>query len=372
MAQYEEAGSTVVDNISHSGLSETTKESITAIINQFMASTGNQNVKVEEYTGGKAADNTVVVNVGKDVTVTEDPGAPVIIMSAEATRGADVVLKADAPRTVVASNQADNIVFEGNAGVTVETGGGNDNITTGNGNNTINVTGTGDSTINTGTGNDTVVVKGDGKVQIATAGGSNVIVLASDKAEVTVTGGSGFDQVQLADSRSNHSFEIVNGKVVMHSNNPTTMQGVQVVAFDTNNDGKITQADNVTVIADSHDKSILAKMYEVAFGREGDVAGLEYWMGRANQDSSLEHLVNSFINSAEFDATYANLNNEGFIKAMYENLAGRDADAAGLTYWLGRMDAGLSRADVAWSFAESAEATQVMGLDGSNYVIDLF
>lgn len=375
MAQYEEAGSKVIENITNSGLSNTTKDAINSIISNITSQTpGADKVKVEDYTGGKASVDTVVVNVSKDVAVTEDPGAPVIIMSSEATQGANVTLSADAPRTVVASNQADSIVFAGDAAVTVETGGGSDNIVTGNGDNVVNVTGTGDSTIATGTGNDKVVVSGEGKVQVSMVAGNNVVVLASDKAEVTVTGGTGFDQVQLVDDRANHSFEIVNGKVVMHSSNPTTMDGVNVVGFDMNGDGKIeVGVDKVSVIADHHDKSIVAKMYEIVFDREGDMGGLEFWMNRVNQGDSLEHVVHSFINSTEFEASHASKSNEDFLKSMYVNLAGREPDAEGLAYWKGRLDSGdISRADVAWSFAESTEATQVMGIDGSNYVIDLF
>ena len=374
MAQYEETAITVIDNIVNSGLSQSTKDSISSIIKEFTATTGSENVKVEDYTGGKASADTVVINVSKDVAVTEDPGAPVIVMSSEATQGANVTLKADAPRTVVASNQADHIVFEGDAAVTVETGGGNDSIVLGNGDNVVNVTGTGDSSVATGTGNDRVVVSGEGKVQVSMVGGNNVVVLASDKAEVSVTGGTGFDQVQLVDDRTNHSFEIVNGKVVMHSESATTLDKVQVVGFDMNGDGKIeVGTDKITVIADNHDKSIVAKMYEIVFDREGDMGGIEYWLGRVDQGDSLEHVVHSFINSTEFDATYASKSNEDFLKDMYVNLAGREPDADGLAYWMNRLESGdITRADVAWSFAESAEASQVMGIDGSNYVIDLF
>lgn len=374
MAQYEETSSKVVENITNSGLSQTTKDSINSIVNQLVASTGIENIKVEDYAGGKATEGTIVVNVGKDVVVTEDPGAPVIIMSAQATQGANVTLTADAPRTVVASNQADTITFTGDSAVTVETGGGNDNIVTGNGDNTVNVTGAGDSTVTTGTGNDKVVVAGEGKVHVSMAGGNNVVVLASEKAEVTVTGGTGFDQVQLVDDRDAHSFEIVNGKVVMHSSNPTTLDKVQVVGFDMNGDGKIeVGTDKVSVIADHHDKSIVAKMYEIVFDREGDMGGLEFWMNRVDQGDSLEHVVHSFINSTEFEATQGAKTNEDFLKSMYQTLAGREPDAEGMNYWMGRLESGdITRADVAWSFAESAEATQVMGIDGSQYVIDLF
>jgi len=53
-------------------------------------------------------------------------------------------------------------------------------------------------------------------------------------------------------------------------------------------------------------------------------------------------------------------------------MAGRAADAEGLAYWMGQMENnGLSQADVAMYFAESQEAVKLMGIDGTQYVIDL-
>lgn len=361
MAQYEEAASNVVDTITNSGLNDATKGAITSLLGD---TSGDAKIVVATYEGGKVADDVKVVDVPADAILNVDPGAPIIIMNADAQNGANVVLSANQERAIVATKQDDKIVFEGDAAVTVETGGGNDEIRTGNGNNVVTVTGEGDSTVVTGTGNDEVVVTGKGKVNIQTAGGDNVIKLATDQAEVSVTGGEGFDKVQLDDGRGNHEFSVVDGKAVMHSEYATTMQNVQVVEF--------TGDGSVAVLADNHDKSVVAKMYEVVFDREGDLGGLKYWMERVDQGDSLDHVVRSFVNSEEFNTKYANVSDENFLTDLYQNMAGREAYAEGMAYWMDRMANGLSRADVAWAFAESAEATIVMGIDGDQYVIDLF
>lgn len=374
MAQYDEDIATITDNITKSGLSTATKSSIDKIVKDSI-SAGQTTVKVQDYDGKKADAGTLVVNVGKDIVVTEDPGAPVIIMSNEAAQGANVTLDASMDRTVVATNQADKITFTGNSSVTVETGGGNDAIATSNGSDLVTVTGNGDSTVTTGAGNDKVVVQGEGKVQVEMTSGNNVVVLQSATAEVSVTGGTGFDQVQIAEGREAHHFTVAaDGTVVMNSNKPITMDNVQVVGFDVNGDGKIeVGVDQITVLADSHGKSVVAKLYEVAFNREADMGGIEYWMGRVDQGDSLDHIVRSFINSEEFNTAHAAQNNTAFVESLYQNLAGRAADAEGLAYWLGRLDSGEStRADVAWSFAESDEAQAILGIDGSGYVVDLF
>lgn len=361
MAQYEEAASTVVDTITNSGLSDTTKGAITSLLGD---TSGDKTVTMATYDGNTVPEGTTIVDVPADAVLDKDPGAPIIIMNADAQNGANATFSANQERAIVASKQSDNIVFEGDANTTVETGGGNDFVQTGNGNNSVVVTGEGDSTIVTGTGNDEVVVTGKGKVNIQTAGGDNTIKLATDQAEVTVTGGDGFDKVQLDDGRGNHEFSVVDGKAVMHSEYATTMQNVQIVEF--------TGDGSVAVLADNHDKSVVAKMYEVVFDREGDLGGLKYWMERVDQGDSLDHVVRSFINSEEFNQKYANVTDEAFLTDLYQNMAGREADAEGMAYWMDRMANGLSRADVAWAFAESAEATMVMGIDGDQYVIDLF
>lgn len=361
MAQYEEAASNVVDTITNSGLSDTTKSAITDLLGD---TSGDAKIVMATYDGNKVGDDVKVVDVPADAVLSTDPGAPIIIMNADSQNGANVVLSADKERAIVATKQADTIVFEGDAAVTVETGGGNDEIRTGNGNNVVTVTGEGDSTVVTGTGNDEIVVTGKGKATIQMSGGDNVIKLATDQMEVSVTGGDGFDKVQLDDGRGNHEFSVVDGKAVMHSEYATTMQNVQVVEF--------TGDGSVAVLADNHEKSVLAKMYEVLFNREGDIDGLKYWIERADQGDSLEHLVRSFANSEEFNLKYSNVTDEAFLTDMYQNMAGREPDTEGMAYWMDRMANGLSRADVAWAFAESLEATMVMGIDGDQYVIDLF
>jgi len=72
---------------------------------------------------------------------------------------------------------------------------------------------------------------------------------------------------------------------------------------------------------------------------------------------ALHQVTNSFVISQEFKNLYgADLNNEGFITALYNNVLDRDPDQGGLDYWINDMENnGMSRADVLASFSESAE-----------------
>jgi len=76
-----------------------------------------------------------------------------------------------------------------------------------------------------------------------------------------------------------------------------------------------------------------------------------------DQGYALHEVANSFVISQEFKNLYgADLNNEGFITALYNNVLDRDPDQGGLDYWINDMENnGMSRADVLASFSESAE-----------------
>jgi len=99
------------------------------------------------------------------------------------------------------------------------------------------------------------------------------------------------------------------------------------------------------------------RLYKAAFDRTPDEEGLGYWINELDQGFALHEVANSFVISQEFKNLYgADLNNEGFVTALYNNVLDRDPDQGGLDYWVNDMENnGMSRADVLASFSESAE-----------------
>ena len=99
------------------------------------------------------------------------------------------------------------------------------------------------------------------------------------------------------------------------------------------------------------------RLYKAAFDRTPDEEGLGYWMNELDQGYALHEVANSFVISQEFRNLYgADLDNSGFITALYNNVLDRDPDQGGLDYWINDMENnGMSRADVLASFSESAE-----------------
>ncbi|MFZ6654350.1 DUF4214 domain-containing protein [Undibacterium sp. TJN19] len=106
------------------------------------------------------------------------------------------------------------------------------------------------------------------------------------------------------------------------------------------------------------------RLYQAAFNRTPDKAGLGYWIGQLDKGAeSLNHVAAGFVNSAEFKQMYGNnVSDNGFLTALYNNVLHRNPDQAGFDYWNGRVAAGMTRPDILASFSESAEnIAQVVG-----------
>ncbi len=358
MAQYTVETDQVNDSLKNSGLNPTTSSAIENLLN----TQGGDGTTIQEYDGYPPDDGTTILTVGPDQTLTDDPGTPVIIMDPDAP-GANVTMDAGTgnDRVFVGGGGDDNVQFSGDGNVTVETGGGNDSVSTGGGNDTVTITGPGNSSVSTGDGDDTIIVNSDGVITVNTGDGNDVIILSTDSGEITVDAGGGFNQLVLNDSRGNHTFTIQDGVLIMNSA-PTQLSNVHAIEFQ----------DGISVIAENETEANVARMYEVMFDREADLGGLEYWFGRVENGTGSGEIANNFAASDEFIARYGNLSNEEILDNFYQNAFGRAADAGGKAFWLGQMEDGLTAARIAEHFAASQEAVELMGIDGNQYVIDVY
>ncbi|MDK6078798.1 DUF4214 domain-containing protein [Massilia varians] len=86
-------------------------------------------------------------------------------------------------------------------------------------------------------------------------------------------------------------------------------------------------------MADANTTAI-QKLYISYFSRPADYAGLEYWKGQlASNPNALQELSRQFSVSKEYLDTYAGLDTRGKVAEVYDNLFGRQAEAAGIDYW---------------------------------------
>ena len=105
----------------------------------------------------------------------------------------------------------------------------------------------------------------------------------------------------------------------------------------------------------------IVRLYQASFGRLPDAAGLTYWTGRLASGSSLERVALQFVASSEFQTRHGSLSNAEFVTWAYEDILGRQPDASGLAYWTRKLDGGQSRGAFVRAFSESTEYVRRTG-----------
>lgn len=154
---------------------------------------------------------------------------------------------------------------------------------------------------------------------------------SGNMADYTVTVGAG--SVTVAEIAGQHASR--------------TMSGVTRLLF----------ADGVLALESNSTPAKVYRLYQAAFDRAPDLAGLGFHIGSVEGlNASMEAVALSFIGSAEFEQKYGALNNENFVIQLYLNVLHRAPDEAGKKYWTELLQSGaLARAAVLNQFAESPE-----------------
>ncbi len=97
------------------------------------------------------------------------------------------------------------------------------------------------------------------------------------------------------------------------------------------------------------------RLYTVAMDRPSDKGGKDYWTneiksGKRTGGDCAEYFL---LTAPEF--MNRGLNDDKFVETLYQTFFGRDSEASGKKYWLGRLTSGTSRTDVVKSFIDSKE-----------------
>lgn len=102
----------------------------------------------------------------------------------------------------------------------------------------------------------------------------------------------------------------------------------------------------------------IIEIYIASFDRAPDAAGLAYWVDNvANQGWSISDVAKSIFQSPEVASKYPDsLSNEDFLNTVYNDTLGRDGDSAGITYWLGQMTAGMTKDNMILAIINGAKA----------------
>ena len=97
------------------------------------------------------------------------------------------------------------------------------------------------------------------------------------------------------------------------------------------------------------------RLYLGYFLRIPDYSGMDYWFRQVRAGRPLDLASSQFAGSSEFINRYGELDNEGFLIQIYNNLFDRDPDPGGLDYWKRRLDGGAKRGWVMRQMCESSE-----------------
>jgi hypothetical protein len=101
----------------------------------------------------------------------------------------------------------------------------------------------------------------------------------------------------------------------------------------------------------------VARLYLAALRRVPDAPGLNNWVNFVRAGTSLQVMADAFASSQEFINRYGAMSNRDYVAQLYRDVLGREADAAGLADWTGRLDAGTAtRGGILIGFSESQEA----------------
>ncbi|MCY4426168.1 MAG: DUF4214 domain-containing protein [Halieaceae bacterium] len=90
-----------------------------------------------------------------------------------------------------------------------------------------------------------------------------------------------------------------------------------------------------------NEEKIIQNAYLAYYGRPADPAGLDYWAGRLKDaGGNLDEIIVAFGTSTEFTERFGALENNELVNAIYQRLFKRDADPAGLEFYLELLESG--------------------------------
>lgn len=190
--------------------------------------------------------------------------------------------------------------------------------------------------------------------QLLGTAGQDSFLIQSER--TYVDGRADVDTVSYAAASGGFSYAIAaTGVFVGNGTKVDYLQNVERVSF---TDG--------TLVLDTglgENGGVGYRLYQAAFDRTPDDTGLRYWIGELDEGTPLHDVAQGFLDSVEFQTTYgSNLTDRAFVQALYENVLQRQGESAGLDFWVDRLASGtFDRATVLAGFSESNENVALVG-----------
>lgn len=208
-----------------------------------------------------------------------------------------------------------------------------------------------------GDGNNVLVANAKGSVLHGMAGNDTLIggagtdVLDGGAGNDMLDGGPGADTAVYHGVKANYTITRGTGGFMIADK--TGADGTDQVT----NVQRLQFTDSTLAFDIDGDGGQAFRIYQAAFDRAPDKAGLGYWIGAMDHGMALIDVANGFVQSAEFKKLYGDdPTNADIVDRFYANVLHRAPDAAGADYWTKLLDQHvLTNADVLMSFSESPE-----------------
>ncbi|MBO7453753.1 MAG: DUF4214 domain-containing protein [Clostridiales bacterium] len=118
-------------------------------------------------------------------------------------------------------------------------------------------------------------------------------------------------------------------------------------------------------IASNNAIGFATRLYTKCLGRDPEQDGLNFWsLGLTNLELTGSQAAHQFFTCKEFNDH--NFDNKELLTRMYRTFMGREPDDAGLTYWIDKMNNGMTKEQALDEFVRSQEFTQIC----KDYAID--
>ncbi len=173
-----------------------------------------------------------------------------------------------------------------------------------------------------------------------------------------IYGGDGRDTAEYRGTVSNFTITLDNDHATVVDKTGSQGRGTVVEVE------RLKFADTIIALDTDGNAGQAYRLYQAAFHRTPDKAGLSFWVNQLDHGTSLSSAAGNFITSNEFKAAFGNpgsLSNSAFLDVLYTNILGRAPEASGKTFWQGQLDQGFSRAGALASFSESPENVKLVG-----------
>lgn len=109
--------------------------------------------------------------------------------------------------------------------------------------------------------------------------------------------------------------------------------------------------------SDEQRQNVVRAAYRDILDRAPDRGGLAFWSAGIIDRLTVRELRAQFFASIEFFDRSGGTN-DGFVAELYRRILGREPESGGRRFWVGRLEDGQSRRDVALSFVASIEGIE--------------